>query len=343
MENPEVSCCSVIELKLKVSSLDGYQSPDSMIEFLVSQQNLKELAIRNCGSTLNENNYEKLQAIKSPLKKLAIHKHDNLFGSERNLLLFVDKFVDSLEELDIGSSFSASFYEMIFNKFRKLKTLRVDIDGTSNVGAFCKNLRQNPSIQKLIVYGHKLEVLKSIQGIIGNVPNLQSLVLENCDLSKELMTFIGKNLRKLKELQVRNISDESFDGICVPSLKTISIMKLKSNETQWTSITLALPSIEVFKVHSCEELLNEMVNIISKGWPRLKHFTFGYGFIASEGTFNLLLRNCKFLETVEICEKTFKSETEKEEILENSKRDGLRFVIHSTDKTLKFDDYGKLF
>lgn len=97
-----------------------------LIEYLTSQKKLEALALRDLDFEDTSISMDTIDQIQFPLKKLSMYRLIEAFGSEKNLLAFLNKFVDTLEELEIGSNmFPESVYEMIFKKFLKLRSLTV--------------------------------------------------------------------------------------------------------------------------------------------------------------------------------------------------------------------------
>lgn len=69
---------------------------------------------------------EKQDSIQFPLKKLSLNS--NLFGTEQNLILVMSKLTETLEELIFAKLIFPDYvYEIIINKFRKLKTLEISV------------------------------------------------------------------------------------------------------------------------------------------------------------------------------------------------------------------------
>lgn len=312
---------------------------DWFFDFLRDQDVLKELALRNIGFT---EDLEKIDGIKFRLKKLSLRK---VYSGE-NILMFMKKFAYTLEELELSNNrFSEDFYKMIFKDFQKLKVLKIDLKGAPNVHSFYQQLRQNTSIKQLIIIFKSANDLKAVEGFIGNLPNITDLVFESdCDLPKALLLFISQNLLKLESLTLNSIKGSMLKSVSIKSLKSLYIKRLsKLKKEDWKEIIKALPNIEklsIRKVTDVASVSDEMFNIITKMLKNLTHVRIGYGFVAIKRIFNQLLKNCKNLKVVEILDDAFSCTPNKVAILNNFKREGLKFYIFSPSQMHNvFTDY----
>lgn len=331
---------------MKISGIEETADPKAyLIDYLSKQTRLEELALRNfrdydCAEYNTPIDADKLSSIQFPLKRLAIdtQDYDDMLQSEENTIRFLKKF-DHLEHLQIGKRFPDSVYELIFKTFLKLKTLIVNINHAPSEDSFYQNLRPNGSVKKIFVRGYSSRYLKALQGFIGNLPNIETLVMVDDVLSNELMLFISNNL-KLKNLQVHRLQPKVFLGVSMTSLKSVSIDNLESismKPSDWKLMVTAFKNIEELTIGSTddEELLSDLnFNIFTKSWPHLRHVRLGHGFVAKKRVFNQLLKNCMELKTVEIFEDAFDSPKSKmDAVLRDFKRDGLRFIVHPKNET----------
>lgn len=197
---------------------------------------------------------------------------------------------------------------MIFNKFRKLNILSISIDGfLPNEQCVFHNLRKNYSVRKLLVVGYNYKLIKLVQGIICNLPNIETLELRGFETRRKLMVLIAKNLCKLKNLILFHVGAKLFDGVYIPSLKSINISchRLEFTQSDWVAMVRGMPNIENFslvnysgdKENQCSN--EAMHSAIPKGWTHLKHFKL-HGFSIVDFLLPQLLLNCKELQTVEI-------------------------------------------
>ena len=273
-------------------------------EFLTTQKKIEALALRDMdfgNATVNE---QFINDINFPLKKLALNMQTNFLGSDQNTLNFLIKFANTLEELELGSIFPASVYEMIFRRFKKLKVLDVSLTHAPNEDNFYINLQPNASVEKLIIRGLKTKNEKKLQGFMGNLPNVESLVLIDLPLSKEMILFMSNNLQKLEEINMETLEVSSFKEVVLPNIKSLRIKSLKTiNNDDWHAICLSLPNIQKFSVKNVfdmSSLSDLMFPIFTEGWKSLTHIDLGTGFKPSECIFTVLLRNSKNLKTVSI-------------------------------------------
>lgn len=317
---------------------------DWFLDFLRDQNVLTELALRNVSFT---EDLEKVDAIKFRLKKLSLRKVNLSLDSDENILKFMKKFENTLEELELrNSNVSENFYEMIFKDFQKLKSLKADFKGAPKIDSFYHNLRQNNSIKQLVIYIKSAKDLKSVEGFIGKLPNITDLVLEGYeDLPTSLLLFISNNLLKLESLTLNSIKGKMLTSVRVTTLKSLYIKRLPALQSDdWKKIVKAFPSIEklsIRRVTNEASVSDKMFNIITKALKNLTHVQIGYGFVAVKRIFNQLLGNCKNLKVVEILENAFFShKPNKEAIMKDFKREGLKFYIYSPNEMEHvFTDY----
>lgn len=309
---------------------------DWVFDFLRDQNVLKELALRNLGFS---GDLEKTDGVKFRLQKLSLRKVTSLSDDDENIQMFVKKFDKTLEELElVNNRFSEDFYKMIFKDFQKLKVLKVDLKGAPNIDSFYHNLRQNNSIKQLIIQIKSSKDLEAAEGFIGNLPKITDLVLEGeDDIPQSLLLFISNNLLMLQSLTLNSIKGPMMSSIRITSLKSLYIKNLPALRSEdWKQIIKALPNVEklsIKRVTDAASLNDRNFNIITKKLKNLTHVQIGYGFVAIKRIFNQLLNNCKNLKIVEILEDAFVSaKPNKEAIVKDFKRDGLKFYIFSPNQ-----------
>lgn len=287
-------------------------------------------------------NVETVKSICFPLKRLCIS--GNKQETEAKLLLFLSKFTETLEELQLENRLPDFVYEMIFKKFIKLRTLQIQTDLMPTEDNFFQYLQPNLSVRKLIVNNWYMYKSMPLQGLIGKLPNIETLVVKNSEgggrESPGFMAFISSHLRKLKNLELANASPKFFNGVNIPSLKSITITRLYLNDRlpnlgDCKTMICGMPNIEYFSVYSdsrhktnpCSQQF--MFRAISAGWTHLRHIKLRE--FQTRKEFYEVLIKCKKLKTVEIDRWAFNLTTPldwKESILSVSKQNGLRFIIY---------------
>lgn len=304
--------------------------------YLADQKCLEQLAMRDSELDIGAFSASHINRMTFPLKSLSLRKHSRTVCDEQNMKEFFKRFSNTLEELELGNSFPDSIYEMIFKKFLKLKYLKVNIAHAPKENVFYHNLQANSSVKKLVVQGYKQQHLKSLQGFIGNLPNIETLVMcDSSEVTKGPMIFFTNNLLKIHTLCLTTIKGNMLKGVNMPSVKSLIIESLpKLSHHDWKAIVKAFRNLEKLEVGSSYEacsLSDLMFNIITKGFKKLKHIELGYGFNAKKRIFNQILKNCRNIRTVNIFESAFDNipEKEKDSILEFFKKPGLRFIINS--------------
>lgn len=274
-----------------------------MTDFLATQKKLEDLTL----NVVHLSNLDVLKQIQFPLKRLTLTV--NLFKIEKDLLQFMNKFVTTLEELDLEERFPESLYDMILSKCHKLKTLAVTHLPTSN--SFYHNLQPNSSVRNLVIKFHRnRDSFWCFPNFISKLPSIESLVINSIEIPM-------------------------FQGADIPSLKSITIASIMSYGSDWRAMIRGFPNIENFK--SSTALNDETFGATTEGWTHLRHVKLDEGFEATETKFNHLLSNCEELQTVEVDDEAFYPPTcDKEAICTNFKQNGIVFTIRQRKQRCKF-------
>lgn len=326
--------------------IGAYDMESYLVDFLCGQTKLEELALRDMDFDGTSISVEKIQEMKFPLKKLSLHQQTSLFQTDENLLAFLYNFVGTLETLDIAGNFPDEAYEMIFKDFSKLKSLVVYINRAPISETFYQSLHANSSIKKLHIKAYRDIYQKAVEGFIGNLPNIESLVLDMENVPQSLIQFVSNNLPKINDLRVRQTKASMLKNVRIGTLKTLTITSMYTHSSKdWKALVKAFHNIETLTIVSCVDsasLNDEMFNIFTKSLPRLSHLKLGRGFtVIKPRVFNQMKNNCKNLKRVEIVEDAFKSKKDvMEKVLANFKRDGLQLVVYPMDKSNRIFDEG---
>ena len=296
---------------------------------------IQDLALRDLDLWLESVELDEIKAIQLPLKKLSLWNMRHVMETEEKYLALLGCFVVTLEELEIRGHYPDSVYEMIFKKFHKLKVLTININHAPKENTFYHNLRPNPLIQKLFIIGSRETNRQSLEGFIGNMPNLDTLVMETREVSNELLIFVSNNLHKLKTLSMETLWGTTVEDVCIPSLTILSVKETTELKQQdWQLIVKAFPNVVKFSVENVEisaafELHN--FTILTKGWKDLNHLKFGSGFITSKRILNQPLLNCKNFKKIEIPETAFGLKQAQKRQLKHFKIYGVQLTINQED------------
>lgn len=295
--------------------------------------------MRGIDLSFGEMSVDEVKEIPFHLKRLSLRWLNNAFRDEQKLIELLNKTAGTLEELELEGKFTDSVLELIFRKFLKLKVVSVDLKFWPTENVFYHNLRPNPSVRKLIVHGISFENQKSFEGLIGNLPNIDTLVMcASNKIPQPFMIFISNNLLKLNNFHFEFIDGQMFEHVRIHSVKFISVHKMENlSPKDWKSFVKAFPNVETFSVEIVDDKTSlnvRIFDIFTKGWSNLSHLKLGLGFIANKSIFKKLLSNCKLIKTVEMPKSAFeqKRESIQSKMLSNFKKDGLRLIIHEDDK-----------
>lgn len=275
----------------KVTSLK--QSNFTWPLFSVELPYLEELALRRHSAADQEIG----NIPKAPLKRLSIQDGDEV------VLSSLTDFKDTLEELEIMQYAPLIIYETIFKKMTKLQLLKIHMDQLPWKEDF-STLKPNFNIKTLIVQAKRAYYPK-LQDIIGNLPSIETLVL-NCDLVVDfgnlLMSFIALNLLKLRVLEIRSLDASVFVDVSLPSLRELTIYEM-SFENGFQHIAASCQNLEKLALKLVDisvDLPNSKLEVASQNLEKLQHFYIGEGFVADKATFNLLWNNFSALKDVTI-------------------------------------------
>lgn len=181
---------------------DNHNDVSFLIDFLAGQKILKELDLFIFESKLGTQesiDVVKLKSIRLPLKKLNLYA--NCFGSEENLLLFLNQFAETLEE--IWSYRGAMF---ISNHLRKLEALSL-IDFTYTPRPF--NGLNLASLKFIVIGNGNLDALNESdwEALVSGLPNIESFFAEGShDFDTDRMfSAISKGWLHLRHVRLNGI------------------------------------------------------------------------------------------------------------------------------------------
>lgn len=317
------------------------EGSDYLMNFLAGQKELQELALRGVDLCFGKMSIEEVNEIPFKLKRLSLRDLRNVFQEEQKLLAFLNNAANTLEELELKGEFPNSVYELIFRKFVKLKVLKVFVHSWPRKSAFHINLCPNQSVQKLILAGFYSK--QSVEAIIGNLPSVDTLFM-SYKASQNSLLFVSNNLLELEHLHFelidKKVLNENSTLACLRSVRSISIADMVAMDLEdWRKFVEALPNVESFSVTNVSRSLLsvEAIDFFTKKWKNLSCLKLGEGFIASESFFNILLRNCEQIKTVELTKSAF-SRGHQATMISGFKKDGLRLLIHEDNEVSSFRD-----
>lgn len=338
-------------ISLKICNKSDLETPTIATTFIADQplEKLEKLAIWNFDfDDFNDVEKEKLAKIKIPLRNLSLHYLISPFQNIENFSTFMNLFTESLIELDFGKvkpQPATEVYELIFQKFHKLKLLRVCLSSAPNDDDFYNKLPNNPAITKLIISKDKTIKFskKAFFGFLSKLPNLDTMIVENDEMDREFFQFIAANCTNLKTLAVKRIpfSANVLKGVRMPNIETLIICNMKNMSVEdWKNFIRSFKNLKSLSIHESDEIsLNDRTfNIFTKSLSKLTHLMFGAGFVAIKRVFNQMKTNCKNLQTVEMLKKSFNQTGLYERVLNDFKKPGLRFICY-TDETKVCDRF----
>lgn len=206
----------------------------NVLKFLKTQSSLEELVLMRDEQFTFFANLNEPVNFPFKLKRLVIQRHCRRAVQELNKVVanfnsFVTSQKDFIEIVDIDFLPSTKNLEILYNEMPNLKSLKIKSCLTNQVEL---QLKKNSSINELSVGGLSLDVLKSF---ITATLNLNTLILKDDKLTKDLLEFIVSNHMSLKKLIFMEI-----DNGCVLHYK--EIIKSRNNVNKDVEIVWLLTS-----------------------------------------------------------------------------------------------------
>lgn len=293
-------------------------SPISIVSFIAKYTHkLTHLALYNLNFQHSDDIKEgEIESIQAPLKNFSIAYLQNPFNG--NLLKFMEKFVDTLEELDVEKfkeKLPDEFYAFVLNKMKNIKLLGLQLSDAPNSKEFYENLEVNTNIKYLMINDEAIGKKIKFNGLLSKLPNLDRLSLYKASIGKTSLETISTQCKSLKKLEFHQVDyiEMAIGEAHMPNLMDLSICNISiGSQKGWESLVKAFPNLEKFSLHVvCHSALTDKAfNILTTGLAKIKHFVLGKGFKATKKKCNFMLANCDSLRTVEVATQSFQSHPE---------------------------------
>lgn len=286
---------------------DGEANAQYLIDFLCTQTMLEELILDEVdffGADVTEEHIEKMNF---PLKRLSwialntVTKETHFMGGASNALAFLKRFASTLEHLVLADHFEPQFYALLFKKCQKLQSLEVCAVFLPEDENFYKTLCNLKSVKKLDVGRYTDGTQQFVEGIIGHLPNIETLIVSGIG-ANGLLKFVSNNLLKLKSLCIREITGNLFQDITMPqSLRKVDVESLNPqlSDQEWSQVLVAMPNVEQLTIHDTRDSLNEAkFDALTRSWTQLRVLNLGRDFKPTAQMFKDLLSRCPNIITV---------------------------------------------
>lgn len=289
----------VTTLKVLGSMDNIEQKLEPLLEYLSTQTKLTTLALRSINQ--NESHLFKTaipeENISFQLKKISLlgirlRESPNDYN---NLLKFLKKHANTIEELELGKAFPEFVYEFIISKFKNLKSLRIFAGGLSTEPAFYERLETNLSVRKLIIVDSPGNDA-ALKGLFERFPNVEELKFL-VTLSRSIVESGGNHFKKLRHLSLRTFNGEIFNGLRFPALEVLKTFEV-NGPVKWEEFTKNHSSLVELNIHS---VFGDFLNIedLTKNL-KLKSLTLLSGINGNKEFFDVIRKNCKELKMLEI-------------------------------------------
>lgn len=302
-----------------------------MIEFLGTQTKLQELVLFGLDFSDSIVTEEHIVKMNFPLKRLTLEKQTNFMSGESNALAFLERFSDTLEHLELYSHFERSFYALVFKNFRRLRSLQLSSENLPKDENFYKTLPIVASVKRLAVCMNSNEDEQFVQGIIGNLPNVETLIIEGPIQGNSFLKFVSNNLLKLKSLGIHKLGGNLFQDVKMfLSLRKVTLLQwVHISDENWNKMLVAMPNVQQLTIRNTSNMLNETkFDALTRSWIQLRVLNLGLNFKPTAQMFKNLLTRCPNITTVR-CQGD-----SNDPVFKDLKKPGLRLLVN---RLVKFE------
>lgn len=277
------------------------------MEFLYTQKRLETLALRTITSSTAVFAKKPDVEYQFKLKELSLRKisFEDRFEDE-NLIDFLHTQKDSVEILELGRTFSNDVYELILNKFKNIKTLRIDIAAFPADLSFYKKIKVNRNVTKLMIYGDNEDIAQYC-AILSLFPNVTDIRFSS-QVPLEVISCLPKCCSALNILSLDSLRSGNYNNVKFPALKNFHLDWLE-NQCEWMHFVIANPTIEslsfkwVFEqLKTDPRLFGKALKIVCSSLPYLKHLKIGGYMNDYINNLREIMEVCTNLETMDVLE-----------------------------------------
>lgn len=278
----------------------------SIVKFLSRQKKLTSLTIEN----LSDNECALFEFDASHEFTFKLKKLSTLFSHIRDVEKFDANFnafmrlhLNTLEKLKVEGLLSPRICRMVISSLRNIVELEINVGELPQESSFYDVLKPNHNLKVLKLNGTlKISNLSGFKGIVCHYPNIEimSLADTDCFVPNDGFHLLSVKLKKLSSLSVLNLQETFSPDVTLPSLKSFSVRILNKID-QWKNFITLNESIELLKVgwikrdQFTPEIISEITNL-----PGLRHLQFGGRFIACKRIHDVIKKDYKNLQTLEL-------------------------------------------
>lgn len=240
------------------------------------------------------------------LTKLALgFKHWGADPAVDNAFIRFIEINSTLKTLEISHDVSEDILESIIKKL-KLKRLIIDANHLPFTPAFYRKHRPNKYLETLVIK-RELDNLDVAQGLLRVFSSIEKLVIEHWkeEIINEALIFICNNCNKLRHLEIPKLSTNTPE-LAVSSLRTFRV-DFVAVAREWQAFCSSNPSIENLIVKwttNRSEFTYEVLDAVTGSLPNLKYILFGVYFKPTSRIIEMLDRNCKKIQLLEVFDDT---------------------------------------
>lgn len=241
--------------KNNVEGLNPVTLTEFLTNFLFSQRNLKKLKL---GYSDMRTKFPVDKAnISLKLKELVIDFHSYKPLEElRSLHKFLELQSKSIEILEMKWGCPDDIFELVFAKFKKLKTLNFCFGFSMKGLSFYDRLAVNTSVTTLTICDSSKSSIKHIFKLLPNIENLVLLGITKL----ATLEAVAKNLKKLKTLRIGGYRANLFiNQVNFLSLETLFIGSVDCNFDSMQN--LMAPGLKHLFISKVRGSSNEFLNI----------------------------------------------------------------------------------
>lgn len=268
-------------LKFNISTT--YKNERQLMEFLYTQKRLETLALRFINSSTTVFAKKQDAEYHFKLKQLSLRKIVSGI-SEDNLIDFLHTQKDSVEVLELGTTFSDDIYVLVLNEFNKLKTLVIDISGYPDNLNFYKRIKVNKNVTELVLVGENEDTVKYCT-LLSLLPNVTDFRFQT-QIPFEVLSFLPKYFNALASLSLHSLSSGNYKNVKFPALKNfhLDLTEELEEKIEWFDLVMSNPTTESLSFERFHRYSNikphqtfdEALKIVCAGLPNLKHLKIGF-------------------------------------------------------------------
>lgn len=266
--------------KLSTLKLLGLQdlkkeNTNLLIEFFATQKHLKALALRSVHENYSELFEDAIANSMIPFRLEKLSLLNFRLSVFYNLINFMLLHAGTLEVLELSSYMPDEVFELMFSKFKKLRSLSVSLSAIPDELNYNDQLENNESVTTLVLHGEDFNQ-ETVEDFFQHLPNVENLIVN--DAQTEILELAAKHFIGIKHLKIDGFYEPRQH---FPDLRTLHV-------------TAFGDSLFGYMINPLETIDNSTRN------TNLQELTIGFPVNGDEKFFEVIRRNCPKLKMLSI-------------------------------------------